>query len=52
MAPLLEDARKPERYLPFIEKVDLVYCDVAQPDQTNIFIENMRLFLKILDKDL
>ena len=46
MAPLLEDARKPERYLPFIEKVDLVYCDVAQPDQTNIFIENMRLFLK------
>ena len=29
-----------------MEKVDLVYCDVAQPTQTQLFMKNMNLFLK------
>lgn len=46
MIPLLEDASKPQNYLPLIEKVDLLYSDVAQPNQTEIFMDNMRMFLK------
>jgi fibrillarin-like pre-rRNA processing protein len=43
--PILADARKPEDYA-WIEKVDLVYIDVAQPDETEIFIRNCKEFLK------
>lgn len=43
---LLNDATKPKEYLNIIEKVDLVYCDVAQASQTKLFIDNMNLFLK------
>jgi fibrillarin-like pre-rRNA processing protein len=46
MIPLLEDASKPQNYLPLMEKVDLLYSDVAQPNQTEIFMDNMRIFLK------
>ena len=46
MVPLLEDATRPHRYLNLLEKVDLVYCDVAQPLQSELFMKNMRLFLK------
>ncbi|GAB6055270.1 fibrillarin-like rRNA/tRNA 2'-O-methyltransferase [Methanobacterium alkalithermotolerans] len=46
MVPLLEDATRPHRYLNLLEKVDLIYCDVAQPQQSELFMENMRLFLK------
>ena len=46
MIPLLEDASKPQNYLPLMEKVDLLYSDVAQPNQTEIFMDNMRMFLK------
>lgn len=45
MAPLLEDANKPQNYLGLMEKVDIVYSDVAQPNQTEIFMDNMRIFL-------
>ncbi|NYB51860.1 MAG: fibrillarin-like rRNA/tRNA 2'-O-methyltransferase [Methanobacteriaceae archaeon] len=45
MIPLLEDASKPQNYLPLMEKVDLIYSDVAQPNQTEIFMDNMRMFL-------
>lgn len=44
--PLLNNALKPKEYLNLVEKVDLVYCDVAQPKQTDLFIDNMNLFLK------
>lgn len=43
--PILADARKPEDYY-WIEKVDVVYVDVAQPDETEIAIRNCREFLK------
>jgi fibrillarin-like pre-rRNA processing protein len=44
IVPILADARKPEEYK-LIEKVDIVYCDLAQPDQTEIAIRNCK-FLK------
>ena len=46
IAPLLEDATKPKNYLNKVEKVDLVYCDVAQEKQSELFMNNMDLFLK------
>lgn len=46
IAPILGDATKPKDYLNIVEKVDLVYCDVAQPTQTELFMKNMNLFLK------
>ena len=44
IAPILGDATKPKKYLNLVEKVDLVYCDVAQPTQTELFMKNMNLF--------
>ena len=46
MVPILDDATKPLNYLHLMEKVDVIYSDVAQPRQTELFIDNMRLFLK------
>jgi fibrillarin-like pre-rRNA processing protein len=45
MLPLLADARKPERYEE-VGKVDVIYEDVAQPDQEEIMIKNAEKFLK------
>jgi fibrillarin-like pre-rRNA processing protein len=44
--PIVDDARKPENYLKSVPKCDLLYQDVAQRDQTEIFIKNADLFLK------
>ncbi|MDD3984333.1 MAG: fibrillarin-like rRNA/tRNA 2'-O-methyltransferase [Methanobacterium sp.] len=44
--PLLEDATKPRNYLHLLEKVDSIYSDVAQSKQSELFMENMRLYLK------
>jgi fibrillarin-like pre-rRNA processing protein len=47
MAPLLEDANQPENYKERIPKhVDIVYQDIAQKNQSEIFLKNCRLFLK------
>ena len=46
IAPILGDATKPKGYMNIVEKADLVYCDVAQPTQTELFMRNMNLFLK------
>ncbi len=35
-----------------MEKVDLVYCDVAQPTQTELFVKNMNIFAKEEGKGL
>lgn len=45
VVPILADARKPEIYY-WIEKVDVVYVDIAQPDETEIAIRNCKEFLK------
>jgi fibrillarin-like pre-rRNA processing protein len=45
--PILGDARKPEEYRNIvIEKVDVVYCDVASPDEIELFIRHSLEFLK------
>jgi fibrillarin-like pre-rRNA processing protein len=46
VVPILEDARKPQSYFAVFGKVDVVYCDIAQPDQTEIAIANCRAYLK------
>ena len=46
IAPILGDATKPKEYMNIVEKVNLVYCDVAQPTQSELFMKNMNLFLK------
>ncbi len=45
LAPILADARLPDQYS-WIEKVDAVYQDIAQPDATEIAIRNCKRFLK------
>ncbi|WP_415953357.1 fibrillarin-like rRNA/tRNA 2'-O-methyltransferase [Methanobrevibacter woesei] len=52
IAPILGDATKPKEYLNIVEKVDLVYCDVAQPTQTELFVKNMNIFAKEEGKGL
>ncbi|GAI26424.1 unnamed protein product, partial [marine sediment metagenome] len=46
MVPLLADARQPGSYCMLIENVDVVYQDVAQPDQTDILLANVKAFLR------
>ncbi|HDI12679.1 MAG: fibrillarin-like rRNA/tRNA 2'-O-methyltransferase [Hadesarchaea archaeon] len=46
MTPILADARHPSNYSVLLEKVDVIYQDIAQPDQTDIFLANGRAFLK------
>ncbi|MEM5872168.1 MAG: fibrillarin-like rRNA/tRNA 2'-O-methyltransferase [Candidatus Aenigmatarchaeota archaeon] len=43
--PIVADARKPEEY-DWIERVDIIYEDVASDDQTPIMIRNAERFLK------
>jgi fibrillarin-like pre-rRNA processing protein len=43
---IVEDARRPDRYVGIFGKVDIVYCDIAQPNQTEIAIQNCRFYLK------
>jgi fibrillarin-like pre-rRNA processing protein len=43
--PVMADAARPEQYAPVVEAVDLVYQDVAQPEQAAIAIRNCA-FLK------
>ncbi len=44
--PIIEDARSPQKYRVVFDKVDIVYCDIAQPDQTDIAITNCAYYLK------
>jgi fibrillarin-like pre-rRNA processing protein len=45
VVPYIADAREAEKFASF-GKVDVVYCDVAQQDQTEIAMENCRKNLK------
>ncbi|MEM4080472.1 MAG: fibrillarin-like rRNA/tRNA 2'-O-methyltransferase, partial [Metallosphaera sp.] len=44
--PILADARFPHSFAPLVEDSDVLYVDIAQPDQTDIAIYNARYFLK------
>ncbi|MCX8171006.1 MAG: fibrillarin-like rRNA/tRNA 2'-O-methyltransferase [Candidatus Bathyarchaeota archaeon] len=46
MSPILADARLPEKYANIVEKVDFIYCDIAQPEQAQILVDNAKIFLK------
>jgi fibrillarin-like rRNA methylase len=43
---IVEDARLPNRYRMLISTVDVIFADVAQPDQARIVIHNAESFLK------
>jgi len=45
MSPILADARLPERYASLVEKVEDIYCDIAQPEQAKILADNADMFL-------
>jgi fibrillarin-like pre-rRNA processing protein len=46
IVPILQDARNPKQYFSVYGIVDVVYVDIAQPDQTEIAILNCKTFLK------
>jgi len=45
--PIIEDARHPLKYRMLVSMVDVVFADVAQPDQARIVGLNAHLFLKV-----
>ncbi len=47
MSPFLADARMPQKYGMFIpEKLDEIYCDIAQPEQAKVLADNADIFLR------
>lgn len=44
--PIIEDARHPTKYRMLVGSVDVVFADVAQPDQARIVAYNSEYFLK------
>jgi len=46
VSPILGDAHRPEDYSGLVPRVDVVFADVAQPDQAEIAAKNARWFLR------
>lgn len=46
IAPILADANQPESYMHLVSEVDVVFMDIAQRNQAEIFLKNCNLFLK------
>lgn len=46
LTPIVADAARPETYADSVPEVDFVYQDVAQPNQTEIFLKNVRTYLR------
>lgn len=46
LLPILDDATLPHNYQHLVEKVDVIYSDVAQATQTQLFLDNFKLFSK------
>lgn len=46
IVPILADANHPERYLSLVPQVDFIYQDISQRNQADIFIDNVKQFLK------
>ncbi|MCQ6962493.1 fibrillarin-like rRNA/tRNA 2'-O-methyltransferase [Methanolobus chelungpuianus] len=44
--PILADANKPQSYAHIVEKVDVIFQDVAQPNQAEIAAVNSKYFLE------
>jgi len=45
--PIIEDARHPQKYRMLVGMCDVMFADVAQPDQARIFALNAQYFLKV-----
>lgn len=46
IAPFLGDARKPGEYAEYVDEADLVFQDISQRDQAEIFLKNCHEYLK------
>lgn len=46
IVPIVEDARQPLKYRMLVDMVDVIFADVAQPDQSRIVALNAHYFLK------
>jgi len=46
IVPIIEDARHPLKYRMLVDMVDVIFSDVAQPDQARIVCHNASYFLK------
>jgi len=46
VVPIIEDARHPMKYRMLVPMVDVIFADVAQPDQARIVAYNAHFFLK------
>lgn len=46
IAPIIADARKVQEYEDLVPEVDVVFQDISQRDQPEIFIKNAKKFLK------
>jgi fibrillarin-like pre-rRNA processing protein len=46
IVPILDNARQPENYDDLVPEVDLVFQDISQSDQAEIFTRNCEKFLK------
>jgi len=44
--PILADANHPDRYSPIVSQVDFIYQDISQRNQTEIFTNNLKKYLK------
>jgi fibrillarin-like pre-rRNA processing protein len=43
MMPIMADAHSPETYEHLVDTVDIIYMDIAQKHQADIFLKNLRL---------
>ena len=46
IVPLLEDANHPDRYASLVNPVDILYQDISQRNQADIYIRNAQRYLK------
>lgn len=46
VTPVMQDARRPREYFSVYGRADVVYSDIAQPDQTGIALANCRAHLR------
>ena len=45
MIPIMADAQSPANYRHIVGQVDVVYCDVAQPEQAKLLADNADMYL-------
>jgi len=46
IVPIIEDARHPQKYRMLVPMCDVIFADVAQPDQARILAVNAQMYVK------